>query len=170
MAGNIEHEYELPKSMNHMSSIILPLVMEYEKRWGVLSAEQMLTQDVPLKLFSLWVNFQKKHEFNPPHTHKGIMSFVLWLDIPYDIKDEINTTSSRDSAVKIPGHFQFLYIDSIGNIRTCNLPVDKTWNGKMAVFPAKMNHAVYPFSTSDDYRITISGNIKFLTGPVVPFP
>jgi hypothetical protein len=29
------------------------------------------------------------------------------------------------------------------------------------MFSAKYNHLVYPFYTSDDYRITISGNFKF---------
>ena len=30
---------------------------------------------------------------------------------------------------------------------------------KIIMFPAGLNHVVYPFYTSDDYRITISGNV-----------
>jgi hypothetical protein len=29
----------------------------------------------------------------------------------------------------------------------------------MAMFPSSLNHEVYPFYTSDDFRITIAGNI-----------
>jgi hypothetical protein len=41
--------------------------------------------------------------------------------------------------------------------------VDKEWEGKIALFPAKLNHLVYPFYTSDEPRISISGNIGFAT-------
>lgn len=30
------------------------------------------TEDKLIKLTSLWVNFQKKHEFNPIHNHDGV--------------------------------------------------------------------------------------------------
>ena len=30
----------------------------------------------------------------------------------------------------------------------------------MLVFPAALQHAVYPFYTSDDYRISVSGNVR----------
>jgi len=29
------------------------------------------------------------------------------------------------------------------------------------MFPSQLIHAVYPFYTSDEYRISVSGNIKF---------
>ena len=163
LAGNIEHEYELNKCKSHIFSILMPLMAQYIERWGVFNKIGMLTNDVPMTLSSLWVNFQKKHEFNPPHVHQGLASFVIWLDTPFSIEDELNTLSSKDAAIKIPGHFQFLYTDSQGHIRQCNMPVDKTWNGRMVIFPSTMVHAVYPFSTSDEYRISISGNIKLDT-------
>ena len=31
------------------------------------------------------------------------------------------------------------------------------------MFDAEHTHEVYPFYTSDDYRITVSGNLKFDT-------
>jgi hypothetical protein len=40
------------------------------------------------------------------------------------------------------------------------LPVDKTFEGKIAFFPSKLSHCVYPFYSSDGIRISISGNIK----------
>jgi len=32
-------------------------------------------------LGDMWVNFQKKHEYNPPHTHSGLFSFVIFCSI-----------------------------------------------------------------------------------------
>jgi hypothetical protein len=40
-----------------------------------------------------------------------------------------------------------------------SLDVDKTMEGIWLYFHQSLNHIVYPFYTSDDYRITISGNI-----------
>ena len=39
------------------------------------------------------------------------------------------------------------------------LAVDKTFEGKMLMFDASQMHYVSPFYTSNDYRITVSGNI-----------
>jgi hypothetical protein len=40
-----------------------------------------------------------------------------------------------------------------------SLPVDKKMNGVMCVFPAPMIHYVTPFYTSDEYRISVAGNV-----------
>jgi hypothetical protein len=49
----------------------------------------------------------------------------------------------------------------MGKIVQHDMCVDNTWEGKMALFPADLNHIVYPFYTSEDYRISISGNVGF---------
>ena len=36
-------------------------------------------------------------------------------------------------------------------------------NGSLVLFPATLCHQVYPFFESDDYRVSISGNIYFDT-------
>ena len=41
------------------------------------------------------------------------------------------------------------------------LPVDKSFEGKMLMFSANQLHEVYPFYTSDDLRVTVSGNFKY---------
>jgi hypothetical protein len=161
LAGNIEHEYDLIQCKEHVQKLLEPLIYIHNQQCNYLSRKHILTKGLPLTLTELWVNFQKKHEFNPPHIHRGVMSFVIWYDIPYDIKDEKAAVNSKDSVINIPGHFQFLYIDTFGEIQQENIPVDKTYNGNIVLFPSSMVHAVYPFKTSDSYRITISGNFKF---------
>ena len=39
------------------------------------------------------------------------------------------------------------------------LDVDNEYEGKIMMFPSSLVHCVYPFYTSDDYRISLSGNI-----------
>jgi hypothetical protein len=112
-------------------------------------------------LFNLWVNFQKKHEFNPVHVHDGLFSFVIWHKVPYTMDAEkANFPNMKEGDIKA-GMFAFLFTDPMGRVTQETLPVDKTWEGKIALFPANLNHQVYPFYTSDEYRISISGNLGF---------
>lgn len=160
LAGNIKHEYKLTESFNHIENVFLPLIPEYDKDFNYLESIQYNTRDTEVVLDSAWVNFQRKHEFNPPHSHSGVMSFALWIDIPYSIEEEKMSPSSRESNMNIPGHFSFYYTNSLGNICSEHLPIDKEYNGYAVLFPSKMLHGVEPFATSDKFRISVSGNFK----------
>ena len=124
----------------------------------------MDSTDMKLTLSSNWVNFQKKYEFNPIHNHSGLFSFIIFLKIPYDYEEEARAWNKHTSVGNVASCLQFLYIDSLGQIQVHTLPVDKSFEGKILYFSSKQNHCVYPFYTSDDERITVSGNIKFHTG------
>ena len=60
---------------------------------------------------------------------------------------------------QISGQLCFHYVSSDGRVATMNIPADKNWAKRIIVFPAYQMHSVYPFFSSDDYRITISGNL-----------
>jgi hypothetical protein len=163
LAGQIEHEYELNKTHKYIENLVLPYTQEYEKQFNYLGGMSILNKDLPLGMWDApWVNFMKKHEFNPTHTHTGVYSFVIWIDVPYDIEEEKSQNYCKDSRSPIPGYFQFLYTDALGRISAHNIPVDKTYNNMMVLFPCDLNHAVYPFSTSDKYRISVSGNFRLI--------
>ena len=121
---------------------------------------ELATGKIQFELERVWVNIQRKGEFLPIHNHSGIYSFVIWSDVPFNMADEAcyspNPTTDKNRA----GHFQFLYTDALGKITTLNLPVDKKWEGRICLFPAELNHQVYPFYSSDDVRVSISGNIR----------
>lgn len=105
-----------------------------------------------------WVNFQKKHEYNPIHLHHGIFSYVIWYQIPFYKENEIKYGAGKNDKTNKNGEFEFVY--PIGEtVNTHMMGVDKNMEGYIAIFPSKLQHIVYPFYTSDDYRITISGNI-----------
>jgi hypothetical protein len=120
LAGNIEKEFELFESKKQVESLIMPFCIEYNKIHRYTDQFAGLTSSVPLVLDNLWVNFQKKNEFNPVHYHEGVYSFVLWIDIPYDITDEISMPSSTESNSKFPAHFQFLSFLRIVLERGCH--------------------------------------------------
>ena len=106
-----------------------------------------------------WINFQKKHEFNPRHFHTGNYSFVLWIQIPYDLEEELKLANCVNTKLKHNSLFCFSYLNRFGNTVDNPLLIDKTWEGTMILFPSNLEHQVYPFFTSDDYRISISGNL-----------
>ena len=120
------------------------------------------------QLDDIWVNFQKKGEFQPVHRHSGLFSFVIWMDIPYNYKDETNSEQK--------GNFTFVTSCAANRgIRDIIIPMSPKMNGYCCFFPSDLSHQVYPFYTSDKDRITISGNIShqrevFSRPPVYQFP
>lgn len=152
LAGHLNNEFALYKCKAHIESLLIPLTYEYKKTFPHFSDKN----DCSLK--NAWVNFQKKYEFNPVHHHHGTFSFALWLRMPYYIEDEYKTYPSMKREENITANFCFQYTDALGNIYRHAIPADKTYENKLLFFPAKMRHFVNPFYTSDEYRISVSGN------------
>lgn len=162
LAGNIEREFYFPEGAKIIRNYIFDLCDKYDDTFDYLKSIRVLTDDLPMVLLDddVWINFQLKHEFNPIHDHSGIYSFVIWLQVPYTIEEEMKLSPGKDSNKPSAGIFEFLHTNALGSIVTGTLPADKTWEGKIAFFPASLSHCVYPFYSSDDYRISISGNVK----------
>lgn len=154
LAGHLEKEYSLDYFIPQIEEYILFMFSHYAATYKIVP--HLLTANVPFKLNDLWVNFQKKHEFNPPHYHSGICSFVIWMQIPYNLSDEDKMFSARTNETS---RFGFLYTNSLGQITNKSLSVCKDYEGIMCMFPSNLIHYVNPFYTSDEYRISISGNI-----------
>ena len=160
LAGNLEKEFKLEKSNTYIQELLLPFINEYDRKYDYLPRYNFISKDLGLYLQSSWVNFQKKHEFNPIHRHTGLFSFVIWLEIPYDIEDERKYSPGKDSNSCLAGCFEFSYTNMLGEITQHSIPADNTHRNMMLLFPADLNHTVYPFYTSDEYRISVSGNFK----------
>jgi hypothetical protein len=159
LAGNIEHEYKLSKNSEELESYLISLCNKYAVGWTLKNTAKDLRAD-DLQLQSYWVNFQKKHEFNPLHSHDGTYSFAIWIKVPYKIQDELNSVYSNQTNMPRSGMFSFVYTNIFGEIREAEFPVDETYEGTIFLFPSCLLHTVYPFSTSDEYRISLSGNLK----------
>ena len=153
LAGNIERQYELEKSILVLQPYLNEMCKSYTNYWNFYQKEE------DFKLTHLWVNFQKKNEFNPVHHHSSTFSFVCWLKIPYKIEEELNASHVKDTKAKAASTFQFVYPNILGQLSLETLYVDKDWEKRIVLFPAHLSHCVYPFTTSDEYRISISGNL-----------
>lgn len=161
LAGQIQKEFFLSDSVEPVAELVLPFTQLYHNEFQWANNIQLLDRDLPFKLGNLWVNFQRKHEFNPPHVHAGIYSFVIWIKVPFDIAEE--QAMFEDSRYSCSGNFTFQFTDIFGKICTHYIQVDKSWENKMLFFPSCLTHSVLPFFTSDDYRISVSGNILLRT-------
>jgi len=173
LVGEINHEYKLTlpnKAVSFIKKSVEPVAtnstflnyINYAKTPEYTPGSNKIPNYSSLTYKGeAWVNFQQKHEYNPPHSHTGIFSFVIWYQIPYYLKDEALYNAGLKRNTNGPlnnGNFQFLYpIDD--RIYPYNLDIDKTKEGYMAIFPSLLTHTVFPFYSSDEYRITISGNI-----------
>jgi hypothetical protein len=159
LAGNLKASYTLEKSRTNLEKFVLELANAYSTGYDLSHTGKNLSAgDLSLRLF--WVNFQRKHEFNPIHMHDGDFSFVIWLKVPFSITDELTMPHSKNSNMPRGGMFSFLYTNIFGEIREAEFPIDKVWEGQILLFPSCLQHMVYPFASSDDVRISISGNIK----------
>ena len=113
----------------------------------------------------MWANFQKKFEFNPIHFHSGLFSFIVFLQIPYDLEEEDKVFPYVHHTGKATSRLSFLVTHGhsyLTGVRDIRINVDKSFEGKMLLFPASLQHLVYPFYTSEDYRITVSGNLNYM--------
>ena len=159
LAGNMEKEFYLNESFE---KILFPYTSLLADEFYNLNNEILVDtkkQPVDWKFSKPWINFQKKYEFNPMHDHAGTYSFVLWIQIPYDLKEELEFQNCKNSNSERNSLFCFTYLNHYGQFVENTLPIDKTWEGTMILFPSKLQHQVFPFFTSDDYRISISGNL-----------
>lgn len=104
-----------------------------------------------LYLESLWINFMLQHDHNPSHFHNGILSFVIFLQVPETI-----FTQQTKSPVKDAGKLVFEFGENICDFMNSSYKVTP-YNGLMLLFPSRLRHYVPPF-WSDDQRISVSGN------------
>ena len=158
LAGAITEEYSVVHSdfmLGEFFDYIIELIGDYENSFKVPLSKDLFTYPmlkigaVPRhSLMSTWVNYQKKYEYNPPHDHFGAFSFVIWLSLPYDTKKE-------KEFYRASTDFNFLFTEN-GHIQQC--PINPS-EGDIVVFPADQWHSVHPFFLSDEFRVSISGNI-----------
>ena len=162
LAGNIDKEYKITKSINDLENVLLSHIQNYNNESNILSNFNIMSKSLPLYLDTTWVNFQKKLEFNPSHNHEGILSFVIFLKIPYNETTEKDFAPGKLSNSHCPGQFEFQYTDALGQICHYRVSCGNDLQNTILIFPSKLMHCVYPFYSSDDYRITVSGNFKLL--------
>jgi hypothetical protein len=166
LAGNIKEEWSIQEAIPLFESYIISLINKHQFHLNYLSEESKkfinYNKTPPLKLINFWVNFQKKYEFNPVHNHSGLFSFVIFVKIPYDLKEELKNSPGSLSNSNYASCLQFHVTSLLGRHYDEVVYVDKSYEGGVYFFNAETKHCVYPFFTSDDYRITVSGNLGWV--------
>ena len=160
LAGNISLSLELFDTKNIISPFVLLIMKEYEKIYPQPFRLLATDKNYNAELQSLWVNFQYQNEFNPMHDHTGTYSFVIWLKIPTNYKEQSNKSIAKNSSnPDVISNFSLSYTDVFGKIRELLFGMDKNREGQILFFPSQINHSVYPFYDEGDARISVSGNI-----------
>ncbi len=162
LAGNISSSLALEEDVTFSSTVLYPICKHIiDSNIDTLGPElHPSAPDVSLDI-EWWVNFQKQLEFNPQHNHAGILSFVIWMQIPTDWREQHTIPSAKVSNSPAASDFQFTYTDIVGNIKAHPIYMDKSMEGTMVVFPAHLSHSVYPFYDCDEERISIAGNVHW---------
>ena len=164
LAGNISSSIRLDNNSDLVSDFVGEVIPAYMKRhMGEYGTPYRLSmkEDEQFVLESLWVNFQKQNEFNPPHDHAGVYSFVIWMQIPTSYEEQrklpICAESNADNHIS---NFAFSYTNTLGRVSTFAYNMEKQAEGYMVMFPSCLLHQVFPFYNDDGERISISGNIN----------
>ena len=164
LAGNISASYSLMDRGDWFyTNVVLHLVHGYTEKFRNVGENLPTMVKHPYCMDKWWVNYQKKHEFNPIHNHSGVYSFVIWMKIPYDSKKQNLKDIARGSNNPQIGNFQFVYVDILGRSDSHAYRLSPEYEGTMLFFPAELDHMVYPFYDCDEDRISISGNIMIDT-------
>ena len=155
LAGHLDEEYKLRASriMEHLQLYIEAYCMAYNQWRGGDVAYLRPTA----KLLSLWINYMKPGDFNPPHDHSGDLSFVIFPDIPEELIEE---NKQFAGTLEGPGGISWHYGDG-GNL-CISIVHQMPRTGDIYIFPASLLHFVFPFKSAVT-RVSASGNL-LLTG------
>ena len=166
LAGNIAGSLGVSAPViAYLEQLILPIAEAYEAEFDILKKfKTHLNRGTLTMADQCWVNFQRAGEFNPIHKHSGVFSWVIWLEVPYLIKDQIERGPGFLSNTPVSGSFEFSYNDIMGYQNQFHLNADAEWRNRMALFPSLMHHSVYPFYGTDKVRISVSGNLIYDNG------
>jgi hypothetical protein len=151
LAGIIKEEYSYEDRKEYVDEIAQFLTV-YDAAYQKWKNEEYKVKPEYI-LNSLWVNYMKKAEYNPPHDHSDFLSFVIFLKIPEEITKEQDDFIGNSAG---PGSLTFLYGE--GNRQAITYQSVKPQERDIFIFPAWIKHYVAPFY-SDVTRISVSGNI-----------
>jgi len=164
-ANGVSTKIELHDCKDHVASIVRMAINQYNKENNWPHQYNVLGESRPLKLYNLWANFMSKTQYEPIHDHGGVMSFVIWLRIPYNIAEELAARPQVPEHCNTSGRFSLHSINALGRIQHTILPLESTWENVLCLFPAPTHHSVFPFYSSDGLRVSIAGNFFFDDSP-----
>ena len=127
------------------------------------------TQITRLEMVSVWLNANRRHDYNVPHTHTdSFLSGVFWVSVSEGAAESSELVLS-DPRVQLQ---QFEYHDWFGmGLQRRIVPTP----GKLVLWPSWLSHRVEPVAddakpleSEQSERISVSFNLGF--GPAEPRP
>ena len=164
LAGHLDNQFLYPENVQQwFYNEIHPIIQAY--RNGHCKFHGIEELNVELRADDLWVNYMQPGDFNPVHTHGGDYSFVLFLEVPKQLKKE--QEKFEGTSVK-PGALMFEYTQQAKPRWATTGSTIKPETGDMFIFPALLQHWVCPFK-SKVTRISVSGNLRILNRDKLPY-
>jgi uncharacterized protein (TIGR02466 family) len=151
LAGRNTYQIRLDDKLGYEKNIY-----SYVMSLGAYYLEQIgIRKDI--RMGSIWINYGRKGDFNPIHTHDALLSGVMYMCQDDGITKEQEEGSHGRATSGIPGmtHFVHDLNHSPLNRFTYSNPFVK---GELLMFPSFLTHWVNPFQT-DGERVTIAFNI-----------
>lgn len=159
LIGQISQSFTL-QDIDHkfLIDVLNPQIKLYNDNVGQWT-KPPINNRCSIYLNDMWVNYQYKHEYNPPHNHKGVYSFVVWMKIPTDYKEQQELPNAKGSNGPQNSSFYIQYVDILGQFHQHLKEMNPEDEGTMLFFPSALVHGVNPFYNCDEPRISISGNL-----------
>ena len=163
LAGNITKSAGLVDRDNWFwNNVLHELCGRYTTEFYNVGFNFPISRNVPYYLADFWVNYQYQTEFNPIHNHFGIYSFVIWMKIPTDHREQKQLPIARSNSSSI-SNFQFQFVNMLGEPSNYTYEMSPSREGTLLFFPSQLLHSVFPFYNCKEERISISGNIAIDT-------
>jgi len=150
LAGHLKEEYRFPDPgpmAGWLKKYLLAYASAY-KQW-----RNQPSTNLNFRLTTMWINYMKANEFNPPHNHEADLSFVLYPHVPDEIAKENKEFKGTTMG---PGGIAWLYGES--GVFTINVVSGMPVTGDLFFFPSFVSHWVYPFKSNVE-RVSVSGNV-----------
>ena len=122
-----------------------------------IDADKLKNKEWMTQMKSCWVISQWESEYNPIHIHTECqMSTVMYLKVPKFLP-------SRKPERDDDGNIMFIGGAGVNSALTRNLMKVNPKVGDFFIFPAHLQHTVYPFRTDGDFeRRSVSFNADFI--------
>ena len=128
---------KLPKEM---SDYILTMGKGYLCNSGLYFSNIDPTK-INLEIQEIWVTDSEENDYNPPHSHFGLMSGVFYLKVPAQVS-ELNEEGSFNFHHSEDGYVD---VNPYQTVRPKGYDMVIPEEGKFIIFPAWLKHSVTPF-------------------------
>ena len=163
LAGNLKTEIRITNEFLELTRTGWSMsLLQFFSNIGSAYCQNMINKTDITKFIvtGAWMNEQVAGDFNPIHKHDGLLSSVLFTEVPESI--------TKDEEKDYAGHLEFIDGRASGLAPT-HMRIKPTV-GHMYMFPSWLLHQVYPFRGTGKRR-SVSFNSYYHTkdyNPLLP--